>query len=402
MRGDERSGVVGRLRRRADVSHVRHPRPCRPRRLRGDHGGHRPRSAAAPLVEALRLPRPRRPGGEGPSRQHRPSPGRRQPAPRPRRAFRNPGRAPAQRPAQRRSELRAAVGCGDFIERDDDQRNNDRREPRRTGTASGATPPIRATYNFGFTVAYDLDLFGRLRRGIEAGARRRGRAAKPRWTSPARRWPPRPPRAYVQACAYALQADVAPPVPPARQPDTYDITVRQRDLGAGADFDVARARTLVEQTPRPGAPARSLPPLRPLQPWPCSPASRRSGTPEAAAACRTPPKLVQPLPVGDGQGLLARRPDVREAERTLAASVARIGVRTADLYPTITLRRERRRFWHGAFHAHLRARPHLRRRPDAVVELPKRGRGPRPHPPGRGHRAGLSSRLRRNGADGAA
>jgi multidrug efflux system outer membrane protein len=35
--------------------------------------------------------------------------------------------------------------------------------------------------------------------------------------------------------------------------------------------------------------------------------------------------------------LLARRPDVREAERQLAASTARIGVATADLYPRISL-----------------------------------------------------------------
>lgn len=41
--------------------------------------------------------------------------------------------------------------------------------------------------------------------------------------------------------------------------------------------------------------------------------------------------------MGDGRGLLARRPDVREAERQLAADTARIGVATADLYPRISL-----------------------------------------------------------------
>ena len=35
--------------------------------------------------------------------------------------------------------------------------------------------------------------------------------------------------------------------------------------------------------------------------------------------------------------LLRRRPDVREAERELAAATARIGVATADLYPSVTL-----------------------------------------------------------------
>jgi outer membrane protein TolC len=43
------------------------------------------------------------------------------------------------------------------------------------------------------------------------------------------------------------------------------------------------------------------------------------------------------IPVGDGAALLRRRPDVRQAERRLAAATANIGVATADLYPTIRL-----------------------------------------------------------------
>jgi outer membrane protein TolC len=43
------------------------------------------------------------------------------------------------------------------------------------------------------------------------------------------------------------------------------------------------------------------------------------------------------MPIGDGAALLKRRPDVRRAERTLAAATARIGVVTADLYPRISL-----------------------------------------------------------------
>lgn len=48
-------------------------------------------------------------------------------------------------------------------------------------------------------------------------------------------------------------------------------------------------------------------------------------------------ELGQAIPVGDGRALLARRPDVRAAERRLAASTARIGVATADLYPRIAI-----------------------------------------------------------------
>jgi len=59
--------------------------------------------------------------------------------------------------------------------------------------------------------------------------------------------------------------------------------------------------------------------------------------PRSIESCSEAPHLSQPIPVGDGTGLLRRRPDVREAERLLAAATARIGVATADLYPSVTL-----------------------------------------------------------------
>lgn len=202
-----------------------------------------------------------------------------------------------------------------------------------SGSPSGGGP-IAATYSFGFTVAYDLDVFGRLRRGIEAAAddvdARQAALDLARTQIAANTT-----TAYVQACGYALQADVARRSLQAVT-DTYDITVRQRDLGAGTDFDVARARTLVEQTraPIPQYESQRRNALYALAVLTGEPPEKVS---PAAAACRTLPKLVQPLPVGDGRGLLARRPDVRQAERTLAEDVARIGVSTADLYPTIEL-----------------------------------------------------------------
>jgi multidrug efflux system outer membrane protein len=53
--------------------------------------------------------------------------------------------------------------------------------------------------------------------------------------------------------------------------------------------------------------------------------------PEVTAAARD-----TQLPIGDVSNLLRHRPDVRAAERTLAASTAQVGVATAELFPRVT------------------------------------------------------------------
>jgi NodT family efflux transporter outer membrane factor (OMF) lipoprotein len=63
--------------------------------------------------------------------------------------------------------------------------------------------------------------------------------------------------------------------------------------------------------------------------------------PENLAAELSQPELIpnMPAPIAPGApiDLLKRRPDIREAERELAASTERIGVATADLFPQVTL-----------------------------------------------------------------
>uniref|UniRef100_UPI0018CC0088 TolC family protein n=1 Tax=Sandarakinorhabdus oryzae TaxID=2675220 RepID=UPI0018CC0088 len=49
------------------------------------------------------------------------------------------------------------------------------------------------------------------------------------------------------------------------------------------------------------------------------------------------PALPATLSVGDPASLLRRRPDIRIAERGLAAATARIGIATADLFPRVSL-----------------------------------------------------------------
>jgi len=49
------------------------------------------------------------------------------------------------------------------------------------------------------------------------------------------------------------------------------------------------------------------------------------------------PSLNKPVAIGDVGELLLRRPDVRSAERRLAAATAQIGVAKADLYPAVNV-----------------------------------------------------------------
>ena len=58
---------------------------------------------------------------------------------------------------------------------------------------------------------------------------------------------------------------------------------------------------------------------------------------DAALAQSAPIPALPPLVnIGNPADLLRRRPDIRAAERTLAAATARIGIDTADLFPRVT------------------------------------------------------------------
>jgi NodT family efflux transporter outer membrane factor (OMF) lipoprotein len=185
-----------------------------------------------------------------------------------------------------------------------------------------------------FSVAYQLDLFGQIRRTIEAAKAQAAASAEAedavRITIVAETA-----KAYADACAFAEEVDVARSSADVAQ-ETLDLTRRQRDLGARSDFDVASAAAVFDQAkaliaPLEGQRRASLYALAVLTGRP------PETIPTGAAACRTPPRIDHPLPVGDGAALLRRRPDVREAEETLAADTARIGVAVSELYPSVSL-----------------------------------------------------------------
>jgi multidrug efflux system outer membrane protein len=196
------------------------------------------------------------------------------------------------------------------------------------------TPPRNTYYDTGLTVGYDLDLFGGIRRGIEA-ARADDEAVEAARDLAMVNVAAETARAYVDACGAGLQLAAAKGSL-TLQGQSLELTERLRRGGRAMDLDVTRARQLVDQL------TGSIPPLEAAQRNALYRLATLTGAPAAQfnsdlEQCATPPRLTQPLPVGDGAALLRRRPDVREAERQLAAATAEIGVATAQLYPDIQL-----------------------------------------------------------------
>ncbi|MFP3555337.1 efflux transporter outer membrane subunit [Paraburkholderia sp. SIMBA_049] len=184
------------------------------------------------------------------------------------------------------------------------------------------------------SVSYEIDLFGKLRRGVEA-AKADDEAVEAASDLARITVVADVVRAYVESCSAAEELEIAQKSL-ALQKQRVKLTQRLRDAGRGNQPDVTRgqtqADTLAADIPRFVARRRAaqyrLAMLLARAP---------SDLPPAALACSRLPHLKQPIPVGDGAALLKRRPDVRQAERLLAASTARIGVATAALYPTVSI-----------------------------------------------------------------
>jgi len=188
-------------------------------------------------------------------------------------------------------------------------------------------------YDLGLDMAWEVDLFGRIQRQLEASDAREGAA-----------------QAQLEQLQVTLIADLVDAYGQLRgaqlreriaqdnianQSASRDITVKLRDLGVGDSFDVVRAEGRLA-----GVEA-AIPLLQAEQ----ARARHRIATllgqrPDALALDLAPhplPAIAKALPIGNPGDLLQRRPDIRAAERDLAAATANVGVATADLFPRVSL-----------------------------------------------------------------
>lgn len=184
-------------------------------------------------------------------------------------------------------------------------------------------------------VSYEVDLFGRVRRSIEATRADAAAVAAAR-DSIKITVAAETTRAYAQVCALGEALSVARHSLELVSREA-EITAHRHEAGANSEFDVVRAEGLVAQVRADVAPLEGQRRAALLQ-LAALLGRAPSRAPMEALACETPPHLDEIIPVGDGAALLKRRPDVRQADRRLAGAVARIGVATADLYPRISLR----------------------------------------------------------------
>jgi len=190
------------------------------------------------------------------------------------------------------------------------------------------------TYTVGLDASYQVDLFGKITRAIQAG-RADVEASQAAYDLTRVTVVAETIRAYADACAAGQQLKVASQTLKLQE-DTFDLTRRLEAGGRGTGLETAQGGALLEQT------RATVPVFEAQRKAALFRLATLTGKPPAeaptdVAGCETVPVVRQAIPVGNGATLLARRADVRAAERRLASATAQIGVATADLYPNISI-----------------------------------------------------------------
>jgi multidrug efflux system outer membrane protein len=189
------------------------------------------------------------------------------------------------------------------------------------------------SYDAGLAALWELDLFGRVRRGAQAAAADADAAA-----------------ADLRDAQVLVAAEVARTYLDLRgaqkrlgvartnlgyQRETLNLTRVRLDLGRGSELDVASAAARLSAT------EASIPPLVTAEAAAAHRLAVLLGLSPGALDAELVPREIAPhlttLAVDSPEALLRRRPDIRAAERELAAATARIGVAKADLFPRLTL-----------------------------------------------------------------
>ena len=206
---------------------------------------------------------------------------------------------------------------------------------RQETSENGLSPGVDETlYNAGISAGWEIDLFGRIRRSVEAAAADYQASAEDR-TDVMISLYGNVAVAYLdirtfQARLISAQANID------SQQTVLALTQSRFRHGLATNLDVAQAERVLAST------ESEVPPLKiGLSQAVNSLAVLLGRTPgDLPTELRTDQPIPLPPPrvtVGVPANLLRQRPDVRRTERQLAAQSARIGVLKADLYPSFSL-----------------------------------------------------------------
>jgi NodT family efflux transporter outer membrane factor (OMF) lipoprotein len=189
-------------------------------------------------------------------------------------------------------------------------------------------------FDASFDATWELDLFGRVRRSVEA-ANAQVAATEADRLDVLVSVTAEVARNYLELRGQQNQLTVAHKNAEV-QKETLQITDDRLRGGRGTDFDVSRSRSLLNLT------LSTIPPLeagiQKIIHRLAVLTGQQPTTLVSELSMPAPLPTVMPqLALNSPEALLRRRPDVRAAERVLAASTARIGIATADLFPRVTI-----------------------------------------------------------------
>ena len=205
---------------------------------------------------------------------------------------------------------------------------------RSQGSEETGARTQRTLYNAGFDAGWEMDIFGGIRRSVEAAdadleaSRASLRDVLVTLTAEVA-------RNYVEMRAYQTRLAVAKANLKAQE-ETHQLTEWRYQAGLSDALSVEQARYNLENT-RSQVPAlrsgleasrNRIAVLLGKQPGELR---------EALEASAPIPVTPMRVAVGIPAECIRRRPDIRQAERELAGQIARIGVATAELYPKFSL-----------------------------------------------------------------
>ncbi len=201
-------------------------------------------------------------------------------------------------------------------------------------SSSGFSSKPIGIYSNGFDASWEADLFGGIRRSVQS-SQATLEASVENWRSVQVSLCAEVASNYVELRTVQMRIEFALKNTESQR-ETLKLTEDRFKLGIAPELDVAQAKLNLANT------ESSIPSLRLRAAQAINRLAVLVGQyPQDFEIDLTDaqpiPAVTEQVPLGIPADLLRRRPDVRRAERQLAAQTAQIGVAAADLYPSFSL-----------------------------------------------------------------